>query len=319
MSKRYEFKWTSSNKSSLQNLISGMERRHPEEYSAIQAISEKLFNAYRTSDRITEEQAQLLDRMKNDWHIDPENGGVVINYLYADDIGLLKKGWGDESRGERKKRRDYFEKVKEIEFSYVYSLSVRSCKFKKFWKNFPKRCNSFSCYGNGLTSLKGGPTDVKDYECSFNKLTSLSGIPKNVEHLSCSNNSVSTLSTLRVKKLKKLDCRNNDLTDLVGCPEVTEGLNVSKNKLTSVKGAPLNLTLRELDFSKNVVSEKTLKLAFNAMKKAKGDYELGLSKIWKNIPVEDKLHMYQDNPYLSEDDVKKYASLKKYSNIKNLI
>lgn len=318
---RNEFKWSSQDHSRLLDIISGMSASHPEEFLQIETAALKVLKLYRTSENITEEQSKMLDDIGRDWYIDQKTGGVVVNYMYAEDWGLTKSGWGEEKPKAVRKRLAKFEKLKEIKFSYVSNLSIRRCspKLNTLWYGFPQKCRSFDCSGNNIRSLQYGPKEALDYDCSHNELTSLSEVPSNVEVLACVSNKITTLSTIRSKNLLKLKCQHNELTNLIGCPPVKNWLDVSNNKLVSVEGAPMNLTLRDIDFSGNLVSEKTLKLAFNAMKKAKGDYAKGLSKIWKNIPPDDQIHMYQDNSYLTEEDVRRYTNLKKYSEIKTFI
>jgi hypothetical protein len=314
------FKWTSSQKTALENLISGMSKEHPEQHAQIIAASDFLFAKYRKSDSLTDDEIRLLDSASNNWYIDPENGGVVTDHMYSDDWGLSSRTWNKEGAKEKKQRENDAKIARDIKFSFISSISIRSCKVSKFWSNFPKKCRRFDGSHNNLKSLKGGPVKVLDnYDCSYNELKSLEGAPIKVESMSCNKNSITSLSGLRVKKMESLKCSHNQLTDLVGCPEITDWLDVSFNQLISVKGAPINLNLRQLNFKGNLVSEKTLKMVFNSMKKERGDYETGLSKVWKKIPVDDRLHMFQDNPELSDGEIKRYSNLRRYNNLKDLI
>ena len=315
-----KFKWTTSHKNALENLIHGMSKEHPEQYHQIISASNFLFEQYRKGNKLSEDEIKLLDVASHNWYIDQENGNVVIDHMYSDDWCLNSRSWTKEKSKDKKRREENAKIVQGIVFSYVGSVSIRSSKVSKFWPNFPKKCGRFDGSHNKLKTLKGGPIAVKEtYDCSYNELKDLEGAPIKVKSISCNKNSITSLTGLRVKNLESLKCQHNELTDLVGCPEITEYLDASFNQLTSVKGAPINLTLRQLSFRGNVVSEKTLKIAFNSMKKEKGDYGKGLSKIWKKIPIEDQIHMFEDNPYLSEEEIKKLSNLKRYNNLKNLI
>ena len=314
------FKWTNYSVKTLESLIKGMEEHHPEDYKKIKEISDRLLLYYRGDNILTEKQKNTLDSLTKDWYISPENGGVNMGYMYASDWGLaIKNYWEDDTESARKKRLKLFEDLKKIKFNEVYSLSLRSCGLEEFWPNMPKRTSRFDCSYNKIESLVGGPEYASEYDFCGNNIKSFDGLPDNVKELDCSHNPIEDFSTLKVKELLRFRCRDTHIKNLIGCPKVTTFLDVSGCKLTSVEGAPLNLTLREVNFGENVVGEKTLKLAFNSMKKAKGDYGKGLSKIWKKIPIEDQIQMYKDNPSLTNDEVKKYYNLKKYFDIKTFI
>ena len=55
------------------------------------------------------------------------------------------------------------------------------------------------------------------------------------------------------------------------------------------------------------------------MKAAGGDYSKGLLKIWKKIPLEDQIHMYNDLPTVTEEDVRKYEAFRNFMSIKDVI
>jgi len=68
----------------------------------------------------------------------------------------------------------------------------------------PAKCGSFSCAGNQLTSLVGGPTSVlENYMCGYNQLTDLKGAPEIVPG--------------------SFVCWQNSLTSLDGCPRSIGG------------------------------------------------------------------------------------------------
>ena len=60
-------------------------------------------------------------------------------------------------------------------------LSYKNLKNFPYFIQFGKIEGSFTCYGNGLLTLKGGPRYVKkNFYCSRNKLLSLEGAPSKV-------------------------------------------------------------------------------------------------------------------------------------------
>jgi hypothetical protein len=143
----------------------------------------------------------------------------------------------------------------------------------------------FSCVGNRLTNLIGGPKKVKGaYLCLNNNLTDLTGAPEEVGHaFQCDNNNLESLknSPSRVggaftcgnNRLASLehgpkfvgggyDCSHNYLTDLVGAPErVGASFICSNNRLKTLKGAPLTAAKfkgMEFDCSNNPLLQSLL-------------------------------------------------------------
>ena len=110
-----------------------------------------------------------------------------------------------------------------------------------FTINFGKITGDFNCYGLGLKSLKGAPTEVGGiFDCHWNKLVYLEGAHKKVDSsFDCSNNQLTSLRGAPQKIDGWFDCYNNELTSLNGAPqEVGGSFSCSWNKLTSLKGAP---------------------------------------------------------------------------------
>ena len=107
--------------------------------------------------------------------------------------------------------------------------------------NFGKITENFNCYGLGLTSLKGAPTEVgRDFDCSRNQLTSLEGAPQKVgSSFNCSDNQLTSLKGAPQTVGGSFECSFNQLTSLKGAPqEVGWSFYCSRNQLTSLEGAP---------------------------------------------------------------------------------
>ena len=144
----------------------------------------------------------------------------------------------------------------------------------------------FDCDGNRLTSLVGSPESVGgDFFCSYNQLSSLDGAPESVEGY--------------------FYCYSNQLTSLVGAPvEVGGHFICSYNQLISLEGAPESIG-GNIYCSENLVSEETL-LAIYKLMKRRMSYTASLLQYWNQMPEEDKLLMYRDNPYLADDKRREY-------------
>ena len=107
--------------------------------------------------------------------------------------------------------------------------------------NFGKITENFNCYGLGLTSLKGAPTEVgRDFDCSRNQLTSLEGAPHTVGGgFNCSINQLTSLEGAPQRVGGYFNCSYNQLTSLEGAPQRVGGyFNCFRNQLISLKGAP---------------------------------------------------------------------------------
>jgi hypothetical protein len=320
-----EVGWNSIQHKDLLNLITTIKKTDPEEFRAIYDAAHKLLDKYTNPEVLSQEIKDVLNGFSNPWRFDHDNNHVIVDgSISGKDLALAEDyGWNtEENKSQKKKREERAKIVQSIKIGSCSSLYMRYVKLEEFYPNIPQRIEyNFDCSNNKLKSLKNGPKYARDYNCANNKLTSLKHISKNVEgDLTCYKNEITTLKGSEITTVvRRLDCSNNKLKNLIGCPQIASSLNVSGNRLVSMRGAPLNLTLRDITLKNNVVSEKSLKLAFNGMKAAGGDYSKGLLKIWKKIPVEDQIHMYMDLPDVTEADIRKYEGVKKYLSLKDLI
>ena len=326
MSKKKKFIWNSSLNDNVINLIKGMEMNNPDEYNSIRNSLDSLLKRYTDCDFLDEETRKALDKIGVPWHSNPEDKTISIDGSLESSNLFLNSPYRiwekKESLTEKRKRLVIASLLKKINFRSCYSLYIRYSETNRLWAGIPREVdNVFDCSHNSLTSLKNGPIKARDYDCSYNKLKSLKHVAKNIlDDLDCSNNELTTLDDSMIEtELLRFDCSKNKLKSLDGCPAVMKSLNVSSNELVSMRGAPLNLTLRNINLKGNVVSDSSLKMAFNAMKAASGDYGKGLLKIWKKIPMDDQIHMYHDLPEITEADKRKYEAYKNYLSIKDVI
>jgi hypothetical protein len=75
---------------------------------------------------------------------------------------------------------------------------------------------SFICYRNKLTSLKGAPMYAESFICYRNKLTSLVGAPQRVSgDFYCQYNNILSLDGLEFNFFKSIDLKNNPVYHLV--------------------------------------------------------------------------------------------------------
>ena len=125
---------------------------------------------------------------------------------------------------------------------YTNDLSILVSEDKDgFIINFGKITGNFNCYGLGLTSLKGAPTEVgKYFNCSNNQITSLEGAPQIVgRDFYCSYNQLTSLKGAPQTVNGDFACYSNQLTSLKGAPQTVGGdFKCSDNQLTSLRGAP---------------------------------------------------------------------------------
>lgn len=166
---------------------------------------------------------------------------------------------------------------------------------------------SFYCYCNNLTSLVGAPKEVGgDFYCSGNKLTNLVGAPQKLNpqmywseksnswaeliigSFYCSNNMLTSLEGAP-PEVRYFDCDNNPLTSLVGAPQQINGyLSCKCTKLTSLEGAPMIVFYKtKSTFWKNPISEDTLELVWDTMRKNQIDYRTALISLKGEIPARD--------------------------------
>lgn len=146
----------------------------------------------------------------------------------------------------------------------------------------------FDCSGQDLVDFKGvrfgrvGGT----FRCGYNKLRSLAGAPREVGG--------------------SFYCGNNELSNLIGAPERVDGpLYFGNNRLVSLEGAPVRHGTVPGIFIFNAVSAKTLFCIYDDMAHG-SSYQEALENFWNEMPEEDKMLMYADNPGLSADERKGY-------------
>ena len=326
MTRKKDFIWNSSLNDKAIDLIKGMGIDNPDEYKSITNALDSLLKKYTNCDFLEDETKKALSKIKSPWHSNPSDGTIVVDgSLESSDLFLNSpyRSWEKkESLAERKKRLVIASEMKKIRFGSSHSFYIRYSNTMELWAGIPRKVSyMFDCSHNEIVSLKNGPDKARYYDCSYNKLKSLKYVAKEIiEDLDCSNNEITTLIGSKIEsELLRFNCSKNKLKNLDGCPAVTRSLNVSHNGLVSMRGAPLNLTLREINLKGNLVSDTSLKMAFNAMKAASGDYGKGLLKIWKKIPMDDQIHMYTYLPEITEADKRKYEAYKNYLSIKDVL
>jgi Leucine-rich repeat (LRR) protein len=321
-SKSHDGVWHKSHHDSLMRTISNLGSKDHSEYLKIKEISHGLLEKYTRGIELTEEQRKFIDCCLGDWWID-DNGTIssdgtlnIIPYnwsygLYYDD--------DDYDESSSRSNKEFMNILNTFRFGNIHSLYI-SEDIKKFGDWTPKSVDYLRVSNNKLKSLIGGPEHVtKSYDFSRNSVSSLKGSPKSaVIDFDCSKNKLKTLKGMP-PEVTHLDCSDNLLTSLEGFTKVTKSLNCKNNKLVSLKGISCDLSVRNMQFKGNPVSERTLKAVYNLMKKCNGDYEVALSKIWGRIPQNEQILMYKDNPNLTEKEVKAYSALHKYSEIENMI
>ena len=148
---------------------------------------------------------------------------------------------------------------------------------------------NFRCGNNKLTSLVGAPQEVTgDFDCSFNKRISLVGAPQEVGgSFNCSYNKLTSLEGAPQKVGGRFQCEYNKLTSLVGAPQkVGRDFFCYDNDLTSLEGAPQEVG-GDFRCYYNKISEKTLKLVWEAIQGKKVDYWEALCILKCQIESED--------------------------------
>lgn len=283
----------------LMRVASDLKEIEPEYYKEIQKISHKLLDKYTRDPRISKAQKRVLDQLIGNWVIDIESGDVIAKGHLT--IG----GWSTN--------RSHLDIIRTIKFKSFESLNLYNV-FDKMEPWIPREVKRFNCSRNNIRSLKNGPSIVRMYDCSKNRITSLKYMGVHEAHtLDCSENQIKSLIGMP-KKVSILRCHKNKLRSLDGCGEVERELNVSSNLLVSLKGCPINLSLRDINFKNNPVTEGTLKMVYREMRKNGGDYESALNKVWKSIPLKDQYLMYSDNPGLNERERKGYELVNRVQN-----
>jgi hypothetical protein len=179
----------------------------------------------------------------------------------------------------------------------------------------------FHCGKNSLTSLKGAPQEVGEYfYCDNNSLTSLEGAPQEVGgNFWCFRNSLTSLEGAPQRVEGRFDCSDNSLTSLEGAPQRVEGrFDCSDNSLTSLEGAPQEVG-RGFKCEGNPVPEKVLMKCYKIMKSGK-TYPQAVQEVWEELDHDTKLLMYRPSfGWLSPEEHKKWAALKRYQQIKAII
>jgi hypothetical protein len=146
----------------------------------------------------------------------------------------------------------------------------------------------FDCSGQDLVNFKGVRFGrvCGTFRCGYNKLRSLAGAPREVGG--------------------SFYCGNNELSNLIGAPERVDGpLYFGNNRLVSLEGAPVRHGTVPGIFIFNAVSAKTLFCIYDDMAHG-SSYQEALENFWNEMPEEDKMLMYADNPGLSADERKGY-------------
>jgi len=114
-------------------------------------------------------------------------------------------------------------------------------RLRSFGKiNFGTIGGYFSCSGNVLTSLSGGPRlTERQFDCSNNKLTSLAYCPRSVQGgFYCSDNLLTSLEHCP-SPAENFDCSRNNITSLVGSPKrIGRDFRCNSNPITSLEGCP---------------------------------------------------------------------------------
>ena len=161
---------------------------------------------------------------------------------------------------------------------------------------------AFTCAGQGLKDFKGVEFGVisGSFSCSNNQLTSLVGAPEDVDG--------------------SFYCQENKLENLIGAPKNIWGNFVCHhNLLTSLEGAP-EMVADNYHFEHNPVRETTLDRIYSTMTYARTGYEHVLRSLWNSIDVKDQALLYRPTfNWVSPEESKKLASIKKYLDIQNLI
>ena len=282
-------------------------------------LTYRLFEEQNTQD-LSKEQIEWLDKCtRESWKLNPDTGLVDVNGSFdCSEQGLT------DFKGVR------FGNVVGSFWCYRNQLTSLDGAPKEvgggFFSSFnqltslvgaPEKVGeNFFCENNQLTSLVGAPKEVgMNFFCDNNQLTSLEGAPKKVGgSFHCYSNQLTSLNG--APEIVGLDflCMNNQLTSLEGSPKEV-GLNFScrNNQLISLIGAPKSIG-RDLYCMRNSVSERTI-LAICKLMKRRMSYTASLLQYWNRMPEEDKLLMYKDNPYLTDDKRRGYELRNRVSRI----
>ena len=112
------------------------------------------------------------------------------------------------------------------------SVDLYNLKLSSLPLRFSRVGGGFFCQNNNLTTLEGGPREVrKNFNCHNNLLTTLDGSPREVgENFDCAFNNLTTLEGGPREVGRNFYCSFNHLTTLDGGPiEVGGGFYCSDN------------------------------------------------------------------------------------------
>ena len=121
------------------------------------------------------------------------------------------------------------------------SVDLYNLKLSSLPLRFSRVGGGFFCQNNNLTTLEGGPREVrKNFNCHNNLLTTLDGSPREVgENFDCAFNNLTTLEGGPREVGRNFYCSFNHLTTLEGGPiEVGRDFDCSYNQLTTLDGGP---------------------------------------------------------------------------------
>ena len=120
----------------------------------------------------------------------------------------------------------------------------------------PRKCGAFSCNGNPITSLVGGPEITADYHCpGCKELTTLSGGPKECTHFHCHDTAITNFVGGPQKVTGDYVANSCRVNSMEGLPEeIPNGdLLLQNNQLTTLDFLPKRVG-RNLDLSGNPIT-----------------------------------------------------------------
>jgi hypothetical protein len=273
-------------------------------------LSYKLFEE-RVTTELTQEQVEWLNQCaKETWGLNPATGLVDIDGNFRCDGQDLTDFKGVRFGTIRRNFSCGYNQLTSLEGAPKEVGGDFDCRDNQLasLEGAPEKVGGdFSCNHNQLTSLNGAPEKVgEDFFCHNNQLTSLEGAPKSVGgDFFCHENQLASLEGAPKEVGGYFDCNGNNLTSLMGAPKkVGEDFSCRYNQLTSLDGAPEKIG-GTLYCSDNPVGYETLLAIYDLMKSGRS-YPEALSQYWNQMPEEDKILMYEDNPDLSSDEKRGY-------------
>ena len=317
--KKKEGYWCLSYHKSLLRSIEPISVTNRKEYEEIISSAEKLLEEYRNCDFLSKDQTKFLDTISDYWYIDKKKKTVNFG---GDSVSFSRR---DPRYLEPRERRycDELKWIKDIKIGQISgTLYVSYNGLEKLESWIPKKVSSFSCTTNKLESLQNGPDEVEGfYDCSKNELIDLDGIASSFKILYCNNNKIKDMSAIPTS-VEVIEGKKNLMESFETLPKLDniKKIDLSYNRLTSMKGAPLGINLRDLNLKNNPVSEKTLKQIYSEMrKKPKKEYEDILNDLWKSFSQYEHLLMYKHNTRLSDKAFRGYDALARYNEISSMI